>query len=64
MRVVDPNAAVFDTMIRQSGLHFMRILNSTVCKGFGMIRKNAIDRALVHALDKFVPQFSAAELDK
>ena len=51
-------------MIRQSGLYFMRILNSTVCKGFGMIRKNAIDRALVHALDKFVPQFSAAELDK
>lgn len=63
MRVTDVDAQVLDTMIRQAGWHFMWIQAASARNGFGISRQNAIDRALIHALDKIAPRFNAAELN-
>lgn len=62
-QVEELDAPVFDTMIRQAGWHFMWIQKACARKGFGISRQNAIDRALIHALDGVGSRFNAAELD-
>ena len=62
-QVEELDAPVFDTMIRQAGWHFMWIQKSCARKGFGISRKIAIERALIHALDGIASRFNAAELD-
>lgn len=61
--IEDLPAQVFDTMIRQSGWHFMWIQNSCARRGLGFSRKSATDRALTHALEGIAPRFNAAELN-
>jgi len=63
MQVEDLDAPVFDTIIRQAGWHFMWIQSSSARKGFGITQENAVDRALIHALDGVAQRFNAAELD-
>ena len=62
-RVEELLAAVFDTLIRQTGWHFMWIQESSARRGIGRIRQNAINRALDHALNGIAGRFNAAELD-
>lgn len=62
-RVEELDALIFDTMIRQAGWHFMWIQNSCARRGVGIIRQNAIDRALIRALGSVAGRFNAAELD-
>lgn len=62
-QVVDLDAPVFDTMIRQAGWHFMQIRNFCTRMGFGISQKNAAERALVRALDGIAQRFNAAELE-
>jgi len=61
-RVEELDALIFDTMIRQAGWHFMWIQNSCARRGVGIIRQNAIDRALIRALGSVAGRFNAAEL--
>ncbi len=56
-------APVFDSVIRQSGWHFMWINGASVRRGFGTTQKNATSRALTHALRGVRRRFKAAELD-
>lgn len=63
MLVVDLPALVLDTMIRQAGWHFMWLQGACARRGLGATQQNAIDRALVHALNGIPKRFNAAELD-
>jgi hypothetical protein len=61
--VQDIAAPVFDSVIRQSGWHFMWINGTSVRRGFGATQENATSRALGHALHGVKQRFNAAELD-
>ncbi len=61
--VEDLPALVFDSMIRQTGWHFMWLQGSCARRAFGIDRQGAADRALVHALNGIAMRFNAAELD-
>ena len=63
LRITDVDAPVFDTMIRQAGWHFMCICIANAHNGFGITRQNAIDRALLHALEQVASRYNAAELN-
>jgi len=63
MLVNEITAAVFDTMIRQAGWHFIWMSGSCSRRGFGRTREEAIDRALVRALGAVNKQCNAAEFD-
>jgi hypothetical protein len=54
---------VFDTMIRQAGWNFIWTRKSCARKGFAISRQDAIDHALIHALNGVALRFNAAELD-
>jgi hypothetical protein len=56
-------APVFDSVIRQSGWHFMWINGASIRRGFGTTQQNATSRALTHALQGVRRRFNAAELD-
>ena len=56
-------APIFDSVIRQSGWHFMWINGASARRGFGTTQENATSRALVHALHGVRQRFNAAELD-
>lgn len=63
MLVNEITAAVFDTMIRQAGWHFIWMAGSCSRRGFGRTREEAIDRALVRALSAVNKLCNAAEFD-
>ncbi len=63
MLVEEITSAVFDTMIRQAGWHFMWMQGSSSRRGFGLTQKLATDRALARALKGVKRRFNAAELD-
>lgn len=56
-------ALVFDTMIRQTGWHFMWLQGRSSRLGFGLTQESAIRRALTRALNGVSKRFNAAELD-
>lgn len=56
-------APVFDTVIRQSGWHFIWAQGASVRRGLGTTRESATHRALTHALNALSLRFNAAELD-
>jgi len=56
-------ALVFDTMIRQTGWHFMWLQDSCSRRGVGLTEEAAIRRALTRALNAVSKRFNAAELD-
>ncbi|MGA2339503.1 MAG: hypothetical protein ABSF75_06375 [Terracidiphilus sp.] len=62
IRVEEIAAAVFDTMIRQKGWHFMLVDGPCKRKGLGRTEKNAAKRALARALNGVQRRFNAAEL--
>jgi len=62
MRVEEIAAAVFDTMIRQKGWHFMQVDGPCKRKGLGLTEKGAAKRALARALNGVERRFNAAEL--
>ena len=56
-------ALVFDTMIRQTGWHFMWLQGRSSRLGFGLTQEAAIRRALTRALNGVSKRFNGAELD-
>jgi len=62
MRVEELAAAVFDTMIRQKGWHFMQVDRPCKRRGLGLTEKNAAKRSLDRALNAVGRRFNAAEL--
>jgi hypothetical protein len=62
-RVEEISATVFDTMIRQTGWHFMWVLPACARRGFGTSTDAATNRALNRALGSVPRKFNAAELD-
>ncbi len=56
-------ALVFDTMIRQTGWHFMWLQGRCSRMGFGLTQEAATRRALARALNGISKHFNAAELD-
>jgi hypothetical protein len=62
VRVEEITSAVFDTMIRQKGWHFLWVDRPCKRKGLGMTEKGAAKRALAHALNRVGRRFNAAEL--
>lgn len=63
MLVNEITTAVFDTMIRHAGWHFIWMAGSCSRRGFGRTREQAIDRALVRALGAVNKHCNAAEFD-
>ena len=61
-RVEEIPAAVFDTMIRQKGWHFLWVDRPRKRKGLGLTEKGAAKRALALALKGVERRFNAAEL--
>lgn len=61
--VEDIPALVFDTMIRQTGWHFMWLQGRCSRIGFGLTQEAAIRRALARALNGISKYYNAAELD-
>ena len=61
-RVEEITSAVFDTMIRQKGWHFMQVDHPCTRKSLGLTEKNAARRALARALGAVGRRFNAAEL--
>ena len=62
IRVEEIAAAVFDTMIRQKGWHFLWVDRPCKRRGLGLTEKGAAQRALVRALNGVGRRFNAAEL--
>ena len=56
-------AAVFDTMVRQAGWHFMWLQGASSRRGVGTTPEGATAQALVRALGGISRRFNAAELD-
>ncbi len=61
-RIEEITSAVFDTMIRQKGWHFMQVGRPCKRKGLGLTEKSAAKRALARALNGVGRRFNAAEL--
>ena len=55
-------AAVFDTLIRQTGWHFLWVHRPCTGRGFGLTQEAATRRALMRALKGVARRFNAAEL--
>ena len=55
-------APIFDTMVRQTGWHFLWVHSPCTRKGFGMTREAATRRALSRALKGVARRFNASEL--
>ena len=60
--VEEITAAVFDTMIRQMGWHFLWVHRPCTGRGFGLTQEAATGRALARALKGVAKRFNAAEL--
>jgi hypothetical protein len=61
-RVEEITAAVFDTMIRRMGWHFLWMHRPCRRRGIGMTLEDATQRALARALKGVARRFNAAEL--
>jgi hypothetical protein len=61
--IVNLVAPIFSTMICRAGWNFTQTQDFCVRRGFGITRKNATDRAVIHALDGIAQSFNAAELE-
>ena len=61
--VQEITASVFDTIIRQTGWHFMWINGSSSRRSFGITHEDATRRALVSALKGLPERYNAAEFE-
>jgi hypothetical protein len=60
--VAEIAAPVLDTLIRQTGWHFLCVLRPFCRKGIGRTEEDATQRALAAALRHLARQYNAAEL--
>jgi hypothetical protein len=63
MQVDGLTARALDARVRSGGWHFMWMVGSCCCRGFGWTEDKAVRRAVKRALNKTSEQLNAAELD-